>query len=108
MPPTQTLSAMMARPPCTGSSGIFNIARRPAATRSSHILEERRVRADVRAMTPPLAKQTLGVLLDERSGFFRDVRLDPAGMEMVLALRSRFGKVKLYDPQKYLDTSYIR
>jgi len=64
--------------------------------------------ANVRAMTPPLAKQTLGVLLDERSGFFRDVRLDPAGMEMVLALRSRFGKVKLYDPQKYLDTSYIR
>lgn len=64
--------------------------------------------ANVRAMTPALAKQTLEVLLDERSGFFRDVRLDPAGMETVLALRSKFGKVKLYDPQKYLDTHYLR
>jgi len=64
--------------------------------------------ANVRAMTPDLAKQTLGVLLDERSGFFRDVRLDPTGMETVLALRSKFGKVKLYDPQKYLDNNYLR
>ena len=62
--------------------------------------------ANVRAMTPALAKQTLGVLLDERSGFFRDVRLDGAGMKTVLALRSKFGSVKLYDPEKYLDTSY--
>jgi len=62
--------------------------------------------ANVRAMTPALAKQTLEVLLDPASGFFRDVRLDSAGMETVLALRSRFGNVKLYDPQKYLDPSY--
>jgi len=62
--------------------------------------------ANVRAMTPALAKQTLEVLLDPASGFFRDVRLDSAGMQTVLALRSRFGNVKLYDPQKYLDPSY--
>jgi ABC-type nitrate/sulfonate/bicarbonate transport system substrate-binding protein len=53
-------------------------------------------------MTPPIAQQTLGILLDERSGFFRDVRLDPEGMKNVLALRSKFGGVKLTDPRKYI------
>ena len=73
---------------------------------SSRDIAEALLVANVRAMTPALAKQTLEVLLDPASGFFRDVRLDPAGMETVLALRSKFGKVKLYDPQKYLDPSY--
>ena len=58
--------------------------------------------ANIRTMTPALARQTLGVLLDERSGFFRDVRLDPEGMETVLALRSKFSGMKLTDPQKYI------
>ena len=56
-----------------------------------------------RDMTPALAKQTLGVLLDERSGFFRDVRLDREGMKTVLALRSKFTGVKLTDPQRYIQ-----
>jgi ABC-type nitrate/sulfonate/bicarbonate transport system substrate-binding protein len=59
--------------------------------------------ANIRAMTPALAKQTLGVLLDERTGFFRDGRLDAEGMKTVLELRSRFGGVKLTDPGKYLQ-----
>ena len=75
---------------------------------SSGEIDEALLVANVRAMTPALAKQTLEVLLDPASGFFRDVRLDSAGMETVLALRSRFGNVKLYDPQKYLDPSYRR
>jgi len=58
--------------------------------------------ANVRNMTPALAKETLGVLLDERSGFFRDVRLDPEGMKTVLALRSKFAGVKLTEPRKYI------
>jgi ABC-type nitrate/sulfonate/bicarbonate transport system substrate-binding protein len=58
--------------------------------------------ANLRTMTPALAKQTRGVLLDERFGFFRDVRLDREGMKTVLALRSRFAGVKLTDPQRYL------
>jgi ABC-type nitrate/sulfonate/bicarbonate transport system substrate-binding protein len=64
--------------------------------------------ANVRAMTPALAKQSLGVLLNDRSGFFKDVRLDPKGMETVLALRSKFSEAKrtLSDPGKYVDTSY--
>ena len=73
---------------------------------SSRDIAEALLVANARAMTPALAKQTLEVLLDPVSGFFRDVRLDPAGMETVLALRSKFGNVKLYDPQKYLDPSY--
>lgn len=64
--------------------------------------------ANVRAMTPALAKQSLDVLLDAESGFFRDVRLDPAGMKTVLRLRSKFGvpQHELSDPAKYVDPSY--
>jgi ABC-type nitrate/sulfonate/bicarbonate transport system substrate-binding protein len=64
--------------------------------------------ANVRAMTPALAKQSLGVLLNDKSGFFKDARLDPKGMETVLALRSKFSEAKrtLGDPGKYIDTSY--
>jgi ABC-type nitrate/sulfonate/bicarbonate transport system substrate-binding protein len=64
--------------------------------------------ANVRAMTPTLARQSLGVLLNDKSGFFKDVRLDPKGMETVLVLRSKFSEAKrrLSDPGKYIDTSY--
>jgi ABC-type nitrate/sulfonate/bicarbonate transport system substrate-binding protein len=62
--------------------------------------------ANVRAMTPALAGQTLAVLLDERHGFFRDVRLDAAGMKSVLALRSKFSAARFSDPAKYVDLSY--
>jgi len=64
--------------------------------------------ANVRAMTPALARQSLGVLLNDKSGFFRDVRLDPKGMETVLALRSKFSEAKrtLSEPAKYTDSSY--
>jgi len=40
--------------------------------------------ANVRAMTPALARQSLDVLLDRSGGFFEDVRLDAAGMATVL------------------------
>lgn len=64
--------------------------------------------ANMRAMTPALARQSLGVLLNERSGFFQDVRLDPKGMATVLALRSKFSAARrtLSDPGKYIDSSY--
>jgi ABC-type nitrate/sulfonate/bicarbonate transport system substrate-binding protein len=64
--------------------------------------------ANVRAMTPALAKQSLDVLLDHESGFFSDLRLDPRGMETVLRLRSKFSDArrKLSDPAKYVDASY--
>jgi ABC-type nitrate/sulfonate/bicarbonate transport system substrate-binding protein len=64
--------------------------------------------ANVRAMTPALAKQSLGVLLGDSSGFYKDVRLDPKGMQTVLALRSKFSEAKrtLSEPGKYIDASY--
>jgi ABC-type nitrate/sulfonate/bicarbonate transport system substrate-binding protein len=64
--------------------------------------------ANVRAMTPALAKQTLNVFLGETTGFYRDVRLDMQGAQTVLALRSKYAEPKkaLSDPGKYIDASY--
>jgi ABC-type nitrate/sulfonate/bicarbonate transport system substrate-binding protein len=59
--------------------------------------------ANMRTMTPPLARQSLEVLLGEKTGFYRDLRLDEAGMRTVLALRSKFTGKTLGDPEKYLD-----
>jgi ABC-type nitrate/sulfonate/bicarbonate transport system substrate-binding protein len=63
---------------------------------------------NVRSMTPPLAAQSLEVLLDAKTGFFRDVRLDREGMETVLRLRSKFGEPRrmLADPARYVDESF--
>ena len=69
---------------------------------SNHDTAEQLLVGKVRNMTPALAEETLGVLLDERSGFFRDARLDAEGMKTVLALRSKFAGVNLTDPRKYL------
>jgi ABC-type nitrate/sulfonate/bicarbonate transport system substrate-binding protein len=62
--------------------------------------------ANVRAMTPALARQSLGTFLGEKTGFYRDVRLDPQGAATVLALRSKFTGKPLSDPAKYIDTTY--
>lgn len=57
--------------------------------------------ANMRAMTPALAKQSLAVFLGEKTGFFRDLRLDGQGMRTVLALRSTFTGKALDDPGRY-------
>jgi ABC-type nitrate/sulfonate/bicarbonate transport system substrate-binding protein len=64
--------------------------------------------ANVRAMTPQLAKQSLNTLLHPKLGFYKDAALDMKGVATVLALRSKFGEPKkqLTDPAKYIDTSY--
>jgi ABC-type nitrate/sulfonate/bicarbonate transport system substrate-binding protein len=62
--------------------------------------------ANMRAMTPALARQSLGVFLGEKSGFYKDVRLDAAGAQTVLALRSRFAGKPLADAGRYTDASY--
>jgi ABC-type nitrate/sulfonate/bicarbonate transport system substrate-binding protein len=62
--------------------------------------------ANLRAMTPPLAKQSLEVLLDGKSGFMRDAAVDLKGVETVLALRSKFTGQALSDPAKYVDSTY--
>jgi len=66
--------------------------------------------ANVPAMTPQLARQSLQVLLDGRSGFFRDPAVDMDGLATVLALRSKYGEPRklLSDPAKYVDHAYVK
>lgn len=61
-------------------------------------------------MTPELALQAYGELLDLKDGFFHDGRIDIAGVRTVLELRSRYAKParQLSDPGKYLDDAYLR
>ena len=64
--------------------------------------------ANIRDMTPALAKQAYDILLAEKNGLYRDLALDEAGIGTVLALRSKFGAPQktLVDPMKYVDSSY--
>lgn len=57
------------------------------------------------SVTPELARQSLDILLDDKSGFWRDLALDLEGIRTVLALRSRFGvpQKTLDDPLRYVD-----
>lgn len=59
-------------------------------------------------MPPDIASPAYDVLLDKDHGFYRDVRLDIAGIRTVLALRSKYGKPKkdLTDPASYIDTTF--
>lgn len=64
--------------------------------------------ANVRDMTPALAKQSYDLLLADKGGLARDLAPDLAGMRTVLRLRSKFGSPPktLTDPMKYVDLSY--
>ena len=62
--------------------------------------------ANVRAMTPALAKQSLEIFLADRTGFYKDLRLEAQGAQTVLALRSKFAGRKLADPARYIDPAY--
>jgi len=62
--------------------------------------------ANMRAMTAQLARQSLGIMLGDTTGFYKDVRLDPQGVQTVLKLRSKYAGRPLGDPAKYIDPSY--
>ena len=64
--------------------------------------------ANIRDMTPALAKQAYDILLAEKGGLARNLAPDPAGIRTVLELRSKFGAPKktLTDPTKYVDLTY--
>jgi ABC-type nitrate/sulfonate/bicarbonate transport system substrate-binding protein len=100
--------------------GVVGAARRPWARQNRSALEgftgafrqgvnfvyenrdiaEALLVANMKAMTPPLARQSLDIFLGP-SGFHKDLRLDDAGMRTVLALRSKFTGKTLVDPGKY-------
>jgi ABC-type nitrate/sulfonate/bicarbonate transport system substrate-binding protein len=64
--------------------------------------------ANIRDMTPALAKQAYDILLADKNGLYRNLAPDVAGIRTVLELRSKFGlpKKTLTDPAKYVDLSY--
>ena len=64
--------------------------------------------ANIRDMTPALAKQSYDLLLADKGGVTRDVALDIEGIRTVLMLRSKYGQPpkKLDDPTKYVDLTY--
>lgn len=64
--------------------------------------------ANIRDMTPALAKQSYDLLLADEGGIRRDVALDPDGIRTVLRLRSKYGMPRkvLTDPAPYIDLSY--
>jgi ABC-type nitrate/sulfonate/bicarbonate transport system substrate-binding protein len=64
--------------------------------------------ANIRDMTPALAKQAYDLLAADKGGLSRDLALDPAGVRTVLQLRSKYGipQKTLSDPTKYIDLSY--
>ncbi len=64
--------------------------------------------ANIRDMTPALAKQSYDLLLADKGGLTRDAALDLDGIRTVLALRSKYGTPQktLADPSKYVDLGY--
>ncbi len=64
--------------------------------------------ANIRDMTPALARQSYDLLVAPQGGLTRDASLDVEGIRTVLALRSRYATPPrtLDDPSRYIDTSY--
>jgi ABC-type nitrate/sulfonate/bicarbonate transport system substrate-binding protein len=64
--------------------------------------------ANIRDMTPALAKQSYDLLLADKGGLTRDAALDLDGIRTVLVLRSKYGvpQKTLADPARYVDLTY--
>ena len=57
------------------------------------------------SLSPEAAEQAASALLDPRSGIYRDLHIDGAGLRTVLALRSKYARPRkdLTDPTRYMD-----
>jgi len=64
--------------------------------------------ANVRDMTPALAKRSYALLVSPKGGLSRDLKPDAAGIATVLALRDKYATPHktLTDPMKYVDLRY--
>ena len=64
--------------------------------------------ANIRDMTPALARQSYDLLLAQPGGITRDARPDLAGIATVLALRSKYATPPkaLTDPARYVDLTF--
>ena len=76
--------------------------------RANRDIVEAMLVANVRDMTPALAKKSYDLLVADKGGITRDVALDIEGIRTVLKLRSKYGAPQktLIDPMKYVDLSY--
>jgi ABC-type nitrate/sulfonate/bicarbonate transport system substrate-binding protein len=76
--------------------------------RSNRDIVEALLVANIRDMTPALARESYDLLLAEKGGLSRNLDVDAAGLATVLRLRSKFGmpRKELNDPGKYIDASY--
>ena len=76
--------------------------------RANRELVEAILVANIRDMTPSLAKQSYDLLLGDKGGITRDLALDVDGIRTVLQLRSKYGLPRklLTDPTPYIDLSY--
>ncbi|MEP9377243.1 ABC transporter substrate-binding protein [Aquabacter sp. CN5-332] len=66
--------------------------------------------ARMKGMERPQAEKAYDRLLDPKEGIYRDLRISREGLETVLRLRSEYGpgQVKLTDPDRYVDLSYLK
>jgi ABC-type nitrate/sulfonate/bicarbonate transport system substrate-binding protein len=64
--------------------------------------------ANIRDMTPALAKRSYDVLFAPKHGLIRDLSLDPARIKTVIDLRAKYreGKKEYGPPSKYVEASY--
>jgi len=76
--------------------------------RANRELVEALLVANIRDMTPALARKSYDLLVADQGGVTRDAALDIEGIRTVLQLRSKFGAPQktLTDPLKYVDLSY--
>lgn len=76
--------------------------------RANRDIAEALLVANVRDMTPALAKRSYDLLLADKGGITRDMALDMDGIRTVLALRSKYAvpQKTLSDPMKYVDLGY--
>jgi ABC-type nitrate/sulfonate/bicarbonate transport system substrate-binding protein len=68
------------------------------------------LQANVPNMPAQVAAQSCALMLDAKSGFFRDVDMEPRAVQAVLDLRGKLGEPprQLTDPDKYVDRRYWR
>jgi ABC-type nitrate/sulfonate/bicarbonate transport system substrate-binding protein len=78
--------------------------------RANRAIAEALLVANLRDMTPALARQSCERLLADPGGLTRDAAIDLQGVDTVLALRSRYGQPakQLADAARYVDTSFWR
>jgi ABC-type nitrate/sulfonate/bicarbonate transport system substrate-binding protein len=64
--------------------------------------------ANIRDMSPALAKRSYDLLVSDKGGLSRDLKPDGAGIATVLQLRSKYAvpSKPLNDPMKYVDLGY--